>query len=261
MALNARSGKGIPTEPLGAGVGARVERGTRLVRAFRLAPGAPNRLEQLSPVEGSYAGPVSGYAATKTPPLLPAGMSVSSCVTPAGYVQAHHEVPGVPALRPQRPVQIAFFSRGEVIAETSGQLPGTVVLDAPFACDATHALFTWLNTGGSLSQLSCSPDGCTPTTVKQRDVLDDHVLALARAGSSVVLLWRDKAGQALVRLGPMDSFGASPTAPLFEAGPSEWQLVKLVSTGQSVLVFLQGQALKVVQIHADGRLEALAPTS
>lgn len=259
-ALNARSGKGIPIESMAGGVGAQVERGTRLVRAFRLAPGSPSRLEQLSPVEGTYAGPVSGYAATKTPPLLPGGTSVSSCVTPAGYIQVHQDVPGVPALRPQRPIQIAFFSRGEVIAETSGQLPSTVVVDAPFACDATHALFTWLNAGGSLSELRCSPDGCAPTTVKQKDVADDAVLALARAGSSVVLLWRDKAGQPLVRLGPMDRFGASPTAPLFEAGPNDWQLVKVVNTGQSLLVFLQGQALKVIQIHADGRLEALAPS-
>jgi len=87
LALNARSGKAVPTEPLGNGFGARVERGTRLVRAFRVAPGAPTRLEQISPIEGSYTGPVSGYAATKTPPLLPGG-SMSSCVTPAGYVQA-----------------------------------------------------------------------------------------------------------------------------------------------------------------------------
>jgi len=57
----------------------------------------------------------------------------------------------------------------------------------------------------------------------------------------------------------MDRFGASPTAPLFEAGPTDWRLVKVVSTGQSLLVFVQGQALKVMQIHANGTLEALAP--
>lgn len=258
-ALNARSGERVPLEQLPESVSARAERGTRLVRAFRLE--SPSRVVQTSPSEASYTGPVSGYAATRAPTPLASdtGASVSSCVTPAGYVQAREEAPATGALRSDREVRVAFYSRGDMIAETTGRLPNATAIAAPFACDATHGLFTWLNSGGNLSELSCSPERCTPSTAKQSDIDAERVVALGRAGSSIVVLWRDARGQPLVRLGPMASFAHSPTAPLWKAGATEWQLVKAVSAGQSLLLFIQGQALKVIQIHADGKLEALAP--
>lgn len=265
-ALNARSGEKVPVDHLLDSFSARAERGTRLVRSFRVEPLAlagSSRLVQTSPSEASYTGPVSGYAATRAPvpDASDDATSVASCVTPAGYVQARQDAPGAGALRSDRGVRVTFYSRGDTIAESSGRVPSSPAVMAPFACDATHGLFTWLSPEGHLSELSCSPDRCTPTTVKQADVDVARVVTLGRAGSSVVLIWRDAKGQALVRLGPAASFAHSPTAPLWEAGPSDWQLVKAVSAGQSLLLFVQGQAVKVIQIHADGRLEALAPRS
>lgn len=259
--LNARSGAPVAIEAGDAGLSAHAERGTRLVRAFQLEPGSPKKLVQASPREGSYTGPVSGYAATRAPAPVVGDVpgSVSSCVTPAGYIQARDEAPATGAPRSDRPVTVAFYSRGDVIAEVTGRLPNAPLSAAPFACDATHGLFTWLNRGGSLSELSCSPDSCTPSTTKQSDVDDESVLGLGRAGSSVVLLWRDAHGEPLVRLGAMNDFAHSPTAPLWKAGSREWQLLGLVSTGQSLVVFVQGQSLKAIQIYADGKLEALAP--
>jgi len=258
-ALNARSGASVPVAEVPQGLSAHAERGTRRVRAFQLA--SPSRLAQTSPLEASYTGPVSGYAATKAPAPSPNDTAslVSSCVTPAGYIEAREAAAGATALRSNRTVQIAFYSRGEVIAETTGELPNATVITAPFACDATHGLFTWLNRGGSVSELSCSPDGCTPSTVKQSDIEEANLLALGRAGASVAVLWRDRHGEPLLRLGPMEGFANSPTAPLWKAGTLDWQVVKVLSTGQSLLVFIQAQALKVIQIYADGKLEALAP--
>ncbi|HEU5073368.1 MAG TPA: hypothetical protein VFU02_04335 [Polyangiaceae bacterium] len=261
VALNARSGEPVPIDARPEGISARAERGTRLVRSFRLD--AQKRLVQTSPTEASYTGPVSGYAATRTPAVLAsdATANASSCVTPAGYVQAREELPGAGALRSDRAVHVAFYSRGDAIAQTKSRLPNSPVFTAPFACDATHGLFTWLNRGGDLSELSCSPESCVPTNVKQSDVDAENVLALGRAGSSVVLIWRDARGQPLVRLGPIASFAHSPTAPLWKPASPDWQLVKVVSAGQSLLILIQGQTLKAIQIHADGKLEALAPQS
>jgi len=259
-ALNARSGAHVAIDAGDAGLSAHAERGTRLVRAFQLEPGSPAKLVQASPREGSYTGPVSGYAATRTPAPVVGDVagSVASCVTPAGYVQARDEAPAKAAPGSDRPVTVAFYSRGDVIAEITGRLPNSPLLAAPFACDSTHALFTWLNRGGSLSELSCSPDSCTPSTTKQSDIEDDSVLALGRAGSSVVLLWRDAHGEPLVRLGAMSDFAHSPTAPLWKPGARDWRVLTAVSTGQSLVVFVQAQSLKAIQIYADGKLEALA---
>ena len=249
-ALNARSGARVAIEAGDAGLSAHAERGTRLVRAFQLEPRSTKKLVQASPREGSYVGPVSGYAATLAPAPVVGDVpgSVNSCVTPAGYIQARDEAPATGAPRSDRSVSVTFYSRGDVIAETTGRLPNAPLIAAPFACDATHGLFTWLNRGGSLSELSCSPDSCTPSTTKQSDIEDDSVLGLGRAGSSVVLLWRDAHGEPLVRLGAMNDFAHSPTAPLWKAGSREWQVL-----------FVQGQSLKAIQIYADGKLEALAP--
>lgn len=258
-ALNARSGESVPIDRLPEGLAARAEPGTRLVRTFRLD--SASRVAQISPSEGSYTGPVSGYAATRMPAVLPGddSTSVSSCVTPAGYIQARDASPRRGALGSDRSVNVAFYSRGEKIAESSGRLPNDTVIAAPFACDATHGLFTWLGRGGSLSELSCSAKDCTPTTSKQPDIDDTNVLGLGRAGASVVLLWRGAQGAPLVRLGPMADFAHSPSAPLWKSGSGDWQLVKLLSAGQSLLVLIQGDGLKAIQIHADGKLEALAP--
>ncbi|HEY6728626.1 MAG TPA: hypothetical protein VI197_31660, partial [Polyangiaceae bacterium] len=260
-ALNARSGEPVPIDPLFDGVTARAERGTRLVRTFRVE--SSRQLVQTGPSEASYVGPVSGYAATRAPPPLASDSptSSSSCVTPAGYVQAREQASSTGALRPDREVNVGFFSRGEQIAEVTGRLPNTPAIVAPFACDATHGLFTWLSKGSDLTELSCSPDGCTPSTTKQSDIDAERVIALGRAGSSIVLLWRDARGQPLVRLGPMASYAHSPSAPLWKAGSTEWQLVKAVSAGQSLLLLIQAQSLKAIQIHADGKLEALSPRS
>ena len=92
-------------------------------------------------------------------------------------------------------------------------------------------------------------------------------MALALAGDNTIVVWRDKQERALVRLGPLASFGQSPTAPLWQPQQSKatgWRLLRALPTGQSLLLFVQAlgdpASVKALQIHADGRLQSLAPS-
>ena len=49
------------------------------------------------------------------------------------------------------------------------------------------ALFTWLNAGGSVTQVACSPKACEPTTVEQPDLPTERVVSLGQAGDNLMI--------------------------------------------------------------------------
>lgn len=266
VALNARTGDSSKVVREGSLLSVDTDRGTRLVRHFEVS--RSGALVQQSPSEGAYVGPVSGYAATRAPTLEPGDTPerTSSCITPAGYIQAHRAtaIRGAAGPAARRAVEVRFYSRGDRVATSSGLLPANPLIEAEFACKPTSALFTWLEATGSLSQLACSPEDCEPKTVEQTDLAKIEPLSLALAGDSIVVLWRDRTGVPLIRLGPLAGFARSPTAPLWKAAPPRgrepnFTLARTIATGRSLIVLVQAADLKAIQIHADGKLEALAP--
>src|SRR5690606_10537431 len=179
----------VVTAPMGLALAA--QPGTRRVRSFRLSSAGPraSELVQTSPDEGHYVGPVTAFAAGQQPPPRPPGMHEQtwSCATPAGYVLARLPAPSSsPALR-QLGVTVSFVSRAEVIAQTSGQPPAARTAVAPMTCGPTSALFTSL-TDRSLTQVSCSPEGCRRKDVSLDDIEAEQVLGLGQAGDSSVVL-------------------------------------------------------------------------
>ena len=266
-ALNAETGLPLNVDASATGLAVAARPGTRIVRRFQLTTleGRP-ALSQVSPKEASYTGPVTGFAATHAPPAAPPSPQKAAwtCATPAGYIEARVAEPGEqPETSPA--LEVAFVSRGKVIAKTEGRLPKARGVVAPMACTATAAIFTWFHQG-SLSTLSCSPEGCRRSSVKVEDIPQSGIVALAQAGEATIVIWRDQQKRALVRLGPLTSFTQSPTAPLWQVqgeSAGNWRLVQVLPTGQSLLLLVQDldqpAGLKALQIHADGRLESLAP--
>jgi hypothetical protein len=153
------------------------------------------------------------------------------------------------------------LAHGEVAASVRGELPATSAVEAPFACQPTAALFTWLNSGGSVSQLACSPEGCVPTTVEQPDIPAERVVSLGQAGDNLIVVWRNERDEPLVRMGRLAEFAHSATAPLWKGGarPASWELVSAIQTGRSLLLVVKHRGLLALQIHSDGKLEALGP--
>jgi hypothetical protein len=212
-------------------------------------------------MEGYYVGPVTGYANTR-PPKVPLGAtgSLATCVTPAGYVHARITPSNQTSKASSDRVEISFVSKGEVVAQVSGSLPGNRAADGTMTCGPSTAIFTYVARDGSLGELSCSPAGCERAGARLRDVEPDQLLMIARIASSTVLVWRDSHQQPLWRLGPVNTFDNSPTAPLWSSGgaDSPWKLSGSLGTGQSLLLFVEGSTSHVVQVFADGSSEALA---
>lgn len=267
--LDAETGKPLSVKSAETGLTVDATPGTRLVRSFQqtLEAGLP-ALQQVSPKEAIYTGPLTGFAATHPPPAAPSRSESEdwTCATPAGYIEARLATKQAPSDGSSANIEVAFVSRGKVIAETRGRLPVDRGFVAPMACTATAAVFTWFHRG-SLSELRCSPDGCQRARVEVGDIPEASLVALALAGDNTIVVWRDKQERALVRLGPLASFGQSPTAPLWQPQQSKatgWRLLRALPTGQSLLLFVQAlgdpASVKALQIHADGRLQSLAPS-
>ena len=246
----------------GGALSVEAPRGSRLVRSFRESPN-PNtssRLEQASPGEGVYVGPITGFAATHPVPVSGPPDSVAVCTTPAGDIEVSRASVGPPSLRTAEDLEIQFWSKGEAFARTSGMLQGARLLDAPLSCGPRDVYLTWLGADGSLHETSCGVTGCEHSKAALPDVPKQNVLALARVGDNTAIIWQDKTGQALVRLGSLARFSRAPTAPLFAgARTKDLRISASVGTGQSLLLFLELPELKVVQLFSDGKLAALAP--
>lgn len=261
-AWNAWTGESHEVERGPAGLRPKVHAGTRLVRSFEVADGR-TALLRTTAREGSYVGPLAGYAPTR-PPEAPSHAPEASwsCATPAGYVLATLLAPERAAPRALSRLEFSFVSRGDVLATNAGHVPVTRVFDAPLACEATRGLFTWLDASGALKRLSCSPERCQTTSAKLTDVPVDSVVAVGQIEKLTAVVWRDKQQRPLVRLGALASFSTSPTAPIWKqtAQDPDWQLLGSVNTGRSLLLVFQLDDPIVVQIGADGTLENLGPS-
>src|SRR5690606_31822832 len=143
-AINPRSKLALELESSPAGLSVATQRGTRLVKRFdvvRTGSGAP-RLLEVSPEQGHYVGPVSGYASTSPPQgRRQAQGQLLSCVTPAGYVQAR--LPPNSQQGNTVEVEVSFISKAKEVGKVTGRLPSVRNLEAPFSCGPSSAIFTW----------------------------------------------------------------------------------------------------------------------
>ncbi len=265
-AYQAESGEARVIDETQSTFNVHAEPGIRLIRNFVLTRSTPPQLARISPGEGHYVGPITGFAATRPPALArPApGDRLESCVTPTGYIQSRlHTARQQAAAQPQQ-LEVTFITRGEVVATTHGSLPAERALDAPLSCTPTEAIFNWVEPRGRVARLSCSPKGCERSSASLQEIPVDRIVTFAQAGPSLVIVWRDDHGEPLVRLGPLDDFEHSPTAPLWKpsspgVADAAWRVGATIATGHSLLLFIDQQGLRVIQIAADGSLEALAP--